>query len=72
VLAETRTLGEATPRLLEVICESLGWEHGANWSVQPRSVFCVEGEAQDGRLRSGPRQRAGRRHARDIGENLMP
>jgi hypothetical protein len=29
VLAESARLAEATPRILEAICTSLGWEHGA-------------------------------------------
>src|SRR5262249_41592077 len=33
VLAESATLGEAASGILQAICESLGWEHGALWSV---------------------------------------
>ncbi len=33
VLAEARTLPEATPLVVKAICESLGWEAGAVWSV---------------------------------------
>ena len=33
VLAEARTLREAAPRILQAVCEGLGWEHGALWSV---------------------------------------
>ncbi len=32
-LAESDTLAEATPKVLQAICESLGWEHGALWNV---------------------------------------
>jgi len=32
-LAESSTLAEAGPRMLESICRALGWEHGALWSV---------------------------------------
>ena len=32
-LAESTTLVEAAPRMLEAICEALGWEYGALWSV---------------------------------------
>jgi two-component system sensor histidine kinase/response regulator len=32
-LAESMTLVEATPRMLEAICGALGWEHGALWQV---------------------------------------
>lgn len=33
VLTESPTLGEATPKILQAICESLGWEMGTFWSV---------------------------------------
>lgn len=33
ILAESATLGEAAPRVLRAICESLGWDTGALWSV---------------------------------------
>src|SRR5262249_52527895 len=33
VLAESATLSEAACGILQAICESLGWEHGALWSV---------------------------------------
>jgi GAF domain-containing protein len=33
VLADSARLAEATPRILEAICTSLGWEHGALWRV---------------------------------------
>ena len=44
VLAESATLQEATPKLLRAICESLGWEHGAIWSVDREAnvLRCVE------------------------------
>jgi two-component system, sensor histidine kinase and response regulator len=32
-LAESGTLQEAAPRILQAICETLGWEHGALWRV---------------------------------------
>ena len=32
-LAESDTLAEATPKVLQAICEALGWEHGALWNV---------------------------------------
>ncbi len=43
VLAEARTLAEGTPRMLQAICESLGWEHGAVWLADPetRVLRCV-------------------------------
>ena len=33
VLAESLTLEDALPRILQAVCESLGWEHGAVWQV---------------------------------------
>jgi PAS domain S-box-containing protein len=33
ILAEARTLAEALPRLLQSICDALGWEAGAYWRV---------------------------------------
>jgi PAS domain S-box-containing protein len=33
LLAESPTLHEATPKILQAICESLGWEMGQFWSV---------------------------------------
>src|SRR5947208_3641784 len=35
VLAEADRLAEATPRILEAICTTLGWEHAALWRVDP-------------------------------------
>ena len=32
-LAESTTLGEATRRILQAICQALGWEHAAVWGV---------------------------------------
>ena len=32
-LAESTTLVEAAPRMLEAICEAFGWEYGAFWNV---------------------------------------
>jgi PAS domain S-box-containing protein len=32
-LVEASSLAEATPKILQSICESLGWEHGALWTV---------------------------------------
>jgi PAS domain S-box-containing protein len=34
-LAESATLADAAPRMLEAICETLGWEFGAFWRVNP-------------------------------------
>jgi hypothetical protein len=37
VLAESARLAEATPRILEGICTTLRWEHGALWRVDPEA-----------------------------------
>jgi two-component system sensor histidine kinase/response regulator len=44
VLAEATTLAEATPKLVHAVCESLGWEFGAVWSVDRKAdvLRCVE------------------------------
>jgi PAS domain S-box-containing protein len=43
-LTEARTVAEAAPRILESVCESLGWETGLLWEVhEAASVLrCVE------------------------------
>jgi integral membrane sensor domain MASE1 len=33
ILAESNALSEAAPRIVEAVCESLGWDMGAVWSV---------------------------------------
>ncbi len=33
VLAESPTLAEAAPRMLEAVCQALGWQYGAIWEV---------------------------------------
>ncbi|MBI4401008.1 MAG: PAS domain S-box protein [Nitrospirae bacterium] len=39
-LADSATLGEAAPRLLRAICETMGWELGAIWLVdRPANVL---------------------------------
>jgi PAS domain S-box-containing protein len=35
-LVGSATLAEALPKILQAICEALGWEHGAFWGVDPR------------------------------------
>src|SRR5688572_934095 len=42
-LAESTTLVEAAPRMLEAICDALGWEYGALWSVDRAAarIRCV-------------------------------
>ncbi len=43
-LVSSATLAEATPRILEAICEALDWEHGALWQVErdARVLRCVD------------------------------
>jgi PAS domain S-box-containing protein len=39
-LVSAATIADASPRILEAICESLGWEHGALWQVdRPADVL---------------------------------
>jgi PAS domain S-box-containing protein len=44
LLAESPTLSEATPKILQAICESLDWEMGAFWSVDQQTgvIHCRE------------------------------
>ncbi len=35
VIAEAATLDEGIPRILQAICETLLWEHGAVWMIDP-------------------------------------
>lgn len=44
VLAESPTLGEAAPRVLEAVCQSLGWELGVLWRVddEANALRCIE------------------------------
>jgi len=44
VLAEAPTLASGTPRILQAICESLGWSVGAIWRVDQKEkvLRCVE------------------------------
>jgi signal transduction histidine kinase/DNA-binding response OmpR family regulator len=44
VLAEADTLKDAAPRILEAICKTLDWEHGALWIVDREAALlrCVE------------------------------
>ena len=43
-LVTAASLDEAAPRILEAICESLGWEHGAYWTIDPaaNALRCAE------------------------------
>ena len=44
ILAEARTLQEATPEFLQAVCHQLGWVFGALWNVDTAShhLHCVE------------------------------
>ena len=44
VLAEAETLAEATPKIIQTICESLSWDVGAIWRIDPqlKQLHCVE------------------------------
>src|SRR5437773_2458772 len=43
-LAQSATLGEAVRRVLQAICEALGWDYGALWNVDANrnALSCVE------------------------------
>src|SRR5687767_6950975 len=41
VLAEAETLENATPRILSAVCEGLGWDVGALWTVDHGVLRCV-------------------------------
>ena len=43
-LAESTSMAEAAPRIVEAICTSLGWDVGALWQIDPRTgqLRCVE------------------------------
>jgi signal transduction histidine kinase/CheY-like chemotaxis protein len=49
VLAESATLGEATPRLLQTICEQTGWDFGELWLVD-QTANVIRGIAHWSRL----------------------
>ena len=44
VLAESETLAEAIPKIVQTICETLNWDCGARWSLdeQQNAICCVE------------------------------
>jgi PAS domain S-box-containing protein len=44
ILAEASTLREAAPRLLQAVCDRLGWDVGAVWTVDPqaRVLRCLD------------------------------
>jgi PAS domain S-box-containing protein len=50
VLAEAATLGEATPRILQALCESEDWQFGAIWEIDATDgrLHCIELWSQPG------------------------
>jgi PAS domain S-box-containing protein len=41
-IAEAATVEQATPKILQTICRTMGWEVGALWRVGGRELHCVE------------------------------
>ena len=43
-LLDATTIDEAAPKILEAICEALGWEHGALWTIdrEADALRCAE------------------------------
>ena len=37
MLADSATYAEAVPKILNAVCDALGWEYGALWDVDPRA-----------------------------------
>ncbi len=48
-LAESASLEEAAPKIVRAICEALGWDSGALWTVEPQLALlrCVEVAAHE-------------------------
>jgi PAS domain S-box-containing protein len=44
VLAEAESIAEAAPKIVQTVCENLGWDCGALWQTDPESqkLHCVE------------------------------
>ena len=44
VLAESETLTEAFPKIIQIICETLSWDCGGRWSIDEhvKAISCVE------------------------------
>jgi diguanylate cyclase (GGDEF)-like protein/PAS domain S-box-containing protein len=44
VLAESESLAEAFPKIIQIICETLNWDCGGRWSIDERlkAIACVE------------------------------
>jgi len=70
VLLEAATFEEAAPRILESICSSFGWEHGAFWVLHAESAVlrCEEiWTAPDARLSEFVAASSNRTFARGVG-----
>ncbi|HXG60034.1 MAG TPA: PAS domain S-box protein [Planctomycetota bacterium] len=69
ILAESSSLGEAAPKILETVCEGLDWEVGALWEVDEEAglLRCREFAARGEFLRF---ERDTRRRAFGSGEGL--
>jgi diguanylate cyclase (GGDEF)-like protein/PAS domain S-box-containing protein len=44
VLAESESLTEAFPKIIQIVCETLSWDCGGRWSIDERlkAITCVE------------------------------
>jgi PAS domain S-box-containing protein len=42
VLAEADSVSEAIPEILRRVCEALGWDYGALWTLQDDELRCVD------------------------------
>src|SRR6202012_265806 len=44
ILSEAATLAEATPKILQAMCECLGWDFGMAWRIDPKAgvLRCAE------------------------------
>jgi PAS domain S-box-containing protein len=70
VLAEAPTLAEATPRILQAICEDLGWSVGSIWRLDPKhnQLHCVESwHARSTEVREFDRETRCRKFALGVG-----
>ena len=70
VLAEAPTLAKATPRILQAICESLGWSVGSIWRLNPKHslLHCVESwDAPSAKVKEFDRETRSRTFARGVG-----
>lgn len=71
VLAEAETLAAATPRLLQGLCETMGWDFGAIWRVDEAAgvLRCIDVWHPEGRP-AGEFQEETRRRTFDPGIGL--